>query len=136
MNAYMTVHKLRVYERLAANWKNCDHFGIITSSVERINDIPDHLTKLGVEDLIPFLWIDKKTNAFIYDADLGRKNPIHIVEIYYALRPQAIEWRKRGAQFALQLDDDLIYGLEDDVAVTQLAVPYGETALEEVLLYN
>ena len=64
------------------------------------------------------------------------KNPIHIVEIYYALRPRATEWRKQGAQFALQLDDDLIYGLEDDVAVTQLAVPYGETALEEVLLYN
>ena len=88
--------------------------------LERISDVPNHLTKLRVEDLIRFLWINEKTNAFIYYANLGRKNPTHIVEIYYALRPQAIEWRKQRAQFALQLDDDLIYGLDDDVAVTQL----------------
>ena len=137
MNTHLTIHQLRVYERLAANWKNCNHFGNITSSVERVNDVPNHLTKLGVEYLIPFLWIDEKTNAFIYHADLGRKNSAHIIEIYYALRPQAIEWRKQDAQFALQLDDDLIDGLDyDGVAVTQLVVPFGETALEEVLLYN
>ena len=136
MNTHMTIHQFRTYENLAAHWKNCDHFGIITSFVERINDVPNYLTELGVEDLIPLLWIDEKTNAFTYDADLGRKNPIHVVDIYHDLRPRAVEWRKQGAQFALQLDDDLIYGLENDVAVTQLAVPYGETALEEVLLYN
>ena len=136
MGAHMTVHKLRAYESLAANWKNCNHFGTITSSVERVNDVPKHLTELRVEDLIPFLWITEKTNAFIYSADLGRKNSTHIIEIYSALRPRATEWRKRHAQFALQLDDDLIDGLDDDVAVTQLVVPFGETALEEVLLYN
>lgn len=64
------------------------------------------------------------------------KNLIYVVEIYYALHPWTTKWRNRGAQFALQLDDDLIYRLEDDVAVTQLVVPYGETALEEMLLYN
>ena len=36
--------------------------------------------------------------------------------------------------FALQLDDDLIHGLDDNVAVTELVVPFGETALEDVLL--
>lgn len=136
MDTNVTAHRLRIYENLAAHWKNCNHFGVITSSIERVNDVPNHLTKLEVEDLIDFLRIDEKTNAFTYDADLGKKTPTHIVEIYYALRPRSTEWRKQGAQFALQLDDDLIYGLEDDVAVTQLAVPYGETALEEVLLYN
>ena len=136
MDTHMKVHKLNAYERLADHWKICNYFGIITSSVERINDVRNHLTQLKVGDLIPFLLINEKTNAFIYNADLGRKNPIHIVEVYYALSPWAVEWRKQGAQFALQLDDDLMDGLEDDVAVTQLAVPYGETALEEVLLYN
>lgn len=105
--------------------------GIGTPPTRKSNDLG-----LFLEDLIDFLWIDKKTNAFTYYADLGRKNPIGVVEIYYDLRPRAVEWRKQGARFALQLDDDLIYDLEDDVAVTQLAVPYGETALEEVLLYN
>ena len=39
--------------------------------------------------------------------------------------------------FALQLDDDLMYGLDyDNVAVTELVVPFGESALEEILLYN
>ena len=91
MNTYMTIHQLRIYENLAADWKNCDHFGIITSAVERINDVPNHLTKLEVEDLINFLWINEKTNAFTYSADLGRKNPIRVVEIYYDLRPRAVE---------------------------------------------
>ncbi len=39
--------------------------------------------------------------------------------------------------FALQLDDDLTGGLDyDNVAVTELVVPFGETALEEVLFFN
>ena len=79
----------------------------------------------------------KKTHAFIYDADLGRKYPAYIVEIYYDWNPHGTEWRKRHAQFALQLDDDLMNGMDyDNVAVTELVVPFGETALAEVLLYN
>ena len=132
----MTVDKIRTYERLTSDWKICNYFGIITSSVERINDVRDHLTKLKLEDLIPFIRIDEKTNAFIYNADIGRKCPTHIVEIYYDWDPHGTEWRKRHAQFALQLDTDLIEGLDDNIAVTELVVPFGETALEEVLLYN
>ena len=103
-----------------------------------------------------FLFIDHKTQAFFYTAYLEeirsidvegdeiihsigtlyleKKRPIHIVEIYYDLRPHAIEWRKQGAQFILELDEDLIYGLEDDdVAVTDLVYPFAKTALAEVM---
>ena len=137
MTTDMTVDRLRTYKRLASNWRICNYFGIITSSVERVNDVSNYLTELAVEDLIHFIRIDQKTKAFTYDADLGRKYPTHIVEIYYDWNLHGTEWRRRHAQLALQLDDDLMDGLDyDNVAVTELVVPYGETALEEVLLYN
>ena len=137
MTTDMTVDRLKTYKRLASEWKICNYFGIITSSVARVNDVSNYLTEFEVEDLIPFIRIDEKTNAFTYDADLGRKYPTHIVEIYYDSKLHGTEWRKRYAQLALQIDDDLIGGLDyDHVAVTELVVPFGETALEEVLLYS
>ena len=136
MEYSMTFDQRRNYMKYVAAWINCTHFGIISSRVDRINDVLNYLVRLGVADLIPYLLINEKTNAFVYEADLERKNIIKVVEIYQDWNPRSIEWRKRNAQFALQLDDDLIDGLDDDVAVTQLVVPFGETALEEVLLYN
>lgn len=103
----------------------------------RVNDVSNYLTELEVEDLIPFIRIDQITKAFTYNTDLGRKYPTRIVEIYYDSKLHGTEWCKRHAQLALHLDDDLMDGLDyDNVAVPELVVPYGETALEEVLLYN
>lgn len=66
---------------------------------------------------------------------LDKKRLIHVVEIYYDLRPRSISWRKQYAQFTLQVDDDLKYGLMDDnVVVTEFTVPFGKTVLDEVML--
>lgn len=120
--------------KLVARWNNCTHFGIITSRVDRINDVVNCLEGLEVGDLIPHLLINEKTNAFIYEADLGRKNPIKVVEIYYDWNPHSTEWRKRDAQLAWHLDEDLINGLDDGGAVPKFVVPFASTALEEVML--
>ena len=122
---------------MVADWKDCTHFGTVVSFVKRTNDVPKHLAKLGVEYLIDFLLINEKTNAFIYSADLGRKNLTNIVEIYYDLRPRSVEWRKQGAQLALQLGDDLSNGFYyENVIITEFVVAYLKTAVEEVLRYN
>ena len=125
------------YRKFAADWQDCTHFGTIVSFVERTNDVPKHLAKLGVEYLIDLLLINEKTNAFVYYADLGRKNLTNIVEIYYDLRPRSVEWRKQGAQLALQLGDDLSNGFYyENVIITEFVVAYLKTAVEEVLRYN
>ena len=137
MTTDMTVNRLKAYKRLASDWKICNYFGIIISSVARINDVDNYLTKLGVDDLLPYVLINEKTKAFVYTADIGRKSLVKVVEIYHDWNPHSTEWRKRHAQFALQLDDDLMSGLDyDNVAVPELVVPFGESALEEILLYN
>ena len=137
MDTYRQNDKISLYEDMVADWKDCTHTGTIASSVKRINDIPMHLIKLGVEYLIDFLLINEKTNAFIYSADLGRKNLTNIVEIYYDLSPRSVEWRKQGAQLALRLDDDLYNGFYyENVIITELVVAYLQTAIEEVLRYN
>ena len=112
----------------------CNHFGVITSYVDRINDVPIYLARFGVIELIPYLRIDEKMKAFLYKANLlDRKRPIRVVEIYYDWSPHSIEWRKRGAQFALWIDDDLVDGLDDDVAITDTdsGLPIARTAVEE-----
>jgi len=113
----------------------CNHFGVITSAVDRINDVPIYLERFGVIDLIYYLRIDNKMKAFLYNANLlGRKRPVRVVEIYYDWYPHGIEWRRRGAQFALWLDDDLADGLDDDVAVTYSVIPVGRSAVEGGML--
>ena len=101
MNTYRKNDRISVYKGLAADWQDCTHFGTIASFVKRTNDVPMHLAKLGVEYLIDFLLINEKTNAFIYNADLGEKNLTNIVEIYYDLRPRAVEWRKTGCTIGI-----------------------------------
>ena len=113
----------------------CNHSGVITSYVDRINDVPIYLERFGVIDLIPYLRIDEKMKAFLYKASLlDRKRPIRVVEIYYDWYPHSIGWRKRRAQFALWLDDDLADGLDDDVAITDSVIPVGRSAVEEEIL--
>ena len=137
MDIFMTIDQRETYvEKLTNAWLYSNYFGVICSDVDRTNDVVVYLDKLGVDDLIPYLLINEKTKAFVYVADLLRKDPINVVEIYHDWGPRSTEWRKRGAEFALQLDEDLIGGLDDGVAIPKLVVPFGETALEEVLLYN
>ena len=134
MYTSMTFDQYRTYMKLVSRWNNCTHFGIIVSRVDRINDVINYLVGLGVDDLIPYLLINEKTNAFIYEADLGRKNPIKVVEIYYDWNPHSTEWRKREAQLALHLNEDLINGLDNGVAVPKFVIPFASTALEEVII--
>ena len=157
MSTHMTNDRRRAYKEYIDGWGRCNYFGEICSVADRTNDVRNRLTKLGVDYLIPFLFIDHKTQAFYYTAYLAeihsldvdapeinyafgtlyleKKCTIQIVEIYYHLQTQEIEWRKQGAQFTLLLDDDLRYGFEDDnVVVTEFTVPFGKTALEEVML--
>ena len=111
-----------------------NHFGVITSYVDRINDVPIYLERFEVTDLISYLQIDEKMKAFLYKANLlDRKRPIRVVEIYYDWYPHSTEWRKRGAQFALWLDGDLVDGLDDDVAITHSVIPVARTAMEETM---
>ena len=136
MDTPMTFNQYRTYMKFVACWNDCTHFGIIVSRVDRTNDVGNYLIGLGIVDLIPYLRIDEKTNAFIYKADLGRKNPIQVVEIYQDSRPRATEWRERHAQFALRLDVDLTDGLDDGVAVTDFVVPFLQTAQVEAIINN
>ena len=135
MDIFMKNHLQETYMRkLIDAWLYADYFSVIYSDVNRINDIDAYLTNLGVDDLIPYLLIDSKTKAFEYQTDLGRKHLINVVEIYHDWSPRSTEWRKRGAQFAMQLDKDLIHGLNDGIAIPKLVVPFGDTAKEEVML--
>ena len=136
MRSPMTFNQRRTYMEFVAAWNDCTHFGIITSRVDRINDVINYLVRLEVVDLIPYLPINEKTNAFIYKADLGRKKLIQIVEIYHDTYPRATEWREPYAEIALRLDDDLIDGLDDGVAVPDFVVPFARTAQEEAILNN
>lgn len=145
------------YKGYIDEWGECNYFGEICSVADRTNDILNLLTKIGIDYLIDLLCIDHTTQAFVYKAYLGeiraidveigefnhaigilyleKKHPSHVVEIYSDLRPQAIDWRMHGEQFTLLLDDDLRYGFEDEnVVVTEFTVPFGKTALEEVML--
>ena len=156
MSTHMTMDQRRVYKRYIDEWGRCNYFGEICSVADRTNDVAKILTRFGVDYLIDFLFIDHKTQAFVYTAYLAeiraidvdseefncgfgtlyleKKRPTYVVEIYRDLRPQAIDWRKHREQFTLELDEDLIYGLEDDnVAVTDLVYPFAKTALNEVM---
>ena len=132
----MTFNQYKAYMKFVARWNDCTHFGIIISRVDRTSDVFDYLTRLGVADLIPYLRIDEKTNAFVYKVDLSRKNPIQVVEIYRDTRLRATEWRKRHAQLALRLDVDLMDGLDDGVAVPDFVVPFLQTAQDEAIINN
>ena len=134
MASFMTVSQRKAYMDYADAWLHCNYWGIIRSNVDRINDVDMHLAKLEVPDLTSYLLIDEKTKAFVYKADLGRGSLIDIIEIYYGWNPRSTEWRKRNAQFALHLDEDLINGLDDGVAVPKFVVPFASTALEEVMI--
>ena len=157
MSTDMTNDQHRAYKKYIDDWGQCNFFGEICSVADRINDVPNRLTKLGVDYLKDFLFIDHNTQAFVYTSYLEKirsihvdgeefnyafgtlylekKRPIHVVEIYNDPRPRSIEWRKQGAQFTLELDEDLIYGLEDDnIVVTEFAVPFNKIALDEVML--
>ena len=122
---------LELYEKVASAATDCPHKGTIMSYVERINDVPSRLAQLGVDYLIPYLLITEKTGAFVYEADLkGQKTTIQVVEIYEGL--QGTEWRVRHAQLAMQIDDELVDGLSDGVAVTKFVVPFAWTLIAEV----
>ena len=136
MEPSVTINQYRGYTKFVVDWNCCTHFGTISSRVDRTNDVPNHLAKLRVTNLIPYLLIKEITNAFVYEADLGRKNLLHIVEIYHDVRLRGTEWRERNAQIALRLDVDLIDGLDDNVVVTDFVVPFAQTALEEAILNN
>ena len=116
---------------IVGTWLSCTHHGNILSRVDRINDVPRYLTELGVGYLIPYLLITEKTGAFVFNADLGTKSDVRVVELYQGL--QGTEWRVPHAQLALQLDDELAPGLiVDNVAVVDFVVPFAKTALAEV----
>ena len=132
MRYSMTSDQRKAYMKFVACWNNCTHFGIITSHVDRINDVRDRLVRLGLTDLIPYLLINEKTNAFIYETD----NPIQIVEIYHDTRPRATEWQELYAEIALRLDDDLVDALDYGVAVPDFVMPFAGTAQEEAILNN
>ena len=144
----MTSNQYRVYMGFVTTWNRCTHFGTINSRVDRINDVPKHLEKLEVTYLIPYLLIDERAQAFVYNADLTRvfvsnpnlgwirKNPIQIVEIYQDLCPRATEWWGHTAQIALRLDVALMDGLDNGVAVPDFVVPFAQTAQEEAILSN
>ena len=134
MNTHMTDDQYRAYQKYIDAWELCNFFGIIISVADRINDVPNYLTKLGVDYLMPYIFLNEKTNAFVYKANLGMKNGIIVVEIYHNLRPQPIEWRLSEAQLALKIGDNLMYGLDEGVAITELAVPFLNSALDEVML--
>ena len=139
MNTPMTFNQYKAYMKFVVRWNDCTHFGgVIVSRVDRTNDVYNYFyfMKLGVADLIPYLLIDEKTNAFIYRANLGRKNVIQVVEIYRDIRPRATEWRECHAQFALRLDVDLTDGLDDGVAVPDFVVPFLQTAQSEAIINN
>ena len=82
------------------------------------------------------VFIKPLTNDFIYKANLGRKNPIQVVEIYQDMRPRATEWPERHAQLALRLDVDLMDGLDDRVAVSSFVIPFFQTAQGEAIIKN
>ena len=130
----MVFHRRRAYMEFVAAWRECTHFGTIISRVDRINDVINYLMELGMTDLIPYVLINEKTNAFVYKVDLGRKQPIQVVEIYHDIRPRSTEWRECSAQIALRIDEDLVVGLDDNIAVPEFVVPFLDTALEEVML--
>ena len=134
MEFFMTISQRKAYMEYIDAWLHCNYFGIIRSDVDRINDISMYLANLGVPDLTWYLLIEEKMKAFVYKADLGRGSLIDIVEIYYDWNPRSTEWRKRNALFALHINEDLIDGLDDNVAVPQFVVPFASTALEEVMI--
>ena len=137
MNTDRKNEKIRVYEQMVADWKDCTHYGYITSNVKRTNDVPEQLIKLGVEYLKDFLLINHTTNAFVYSADLGQKYLTDIIEIYYDMVPRTVEWRKQGSQLALKLDDDLYNGFYyENVIITEFVIAHLQTAIEEVLIYT
>ena len=68
----MTFNQYRVYMRFVAARNDCTHFGTIHSCVDRTNDVPRYLEKLGVEDLGIYLLINERTQAFVYDAEIIR----------------------------------------------------------------
>lgn len=125
------IENLEFYEKVNNAARDCSHKGTITSHVERINDVPDYLTQLGVDRLIPYLPITEKTGAFVFKADLGTQSVVQVVEIYHQGMP-GTEWRGRHAQFAMQIDNDLDIGLFDNVAVTNFVVPFAGTLIAEV----
>ena len=136
MDTVMTFNQHKAYMEFVYHWNDCTHFGTIVSRVDRTNDVRTYLRRFGVPDLIPYLWIDEKTNAFIYRVNLGWKNPICVVEIYRDMRPRATEWRERHAQIALRLHVDLMDGLDDGVAIPDFVVPFLETAKNEAIINN
>lgn len=125
-DAPQTAEEKAFLQEIADTWLSCTHQGNILSRVDRINDVPRYLTELGVDHLIPYLLITEKTGAFVFNADLGTKSDVRVVELYQGL--QGTEWRVPHAQLALRLDDDLEAGLIDDVAVVDFVVPFAETA--------
>ena len=136
MSASMTFNQYKAHMKLVAHWSNCTYFGIITSCVHRTNDVSNCLIRFGVPELISYLLINEKTNAFIYKADLGRKHPIQIVEIYHDWCPRATEWREPHAEIAMRIDGDLVGELDDGIAVPEFVVPFLNTAMQEVMLNN
>ena len=156
MNNHMMKDQHSEYKRYIDQWEDCNYFGEIITIAERTNDVCQYLTKLGADYLIDLLYIDHETQAFVYNAYIAeiradevgseefnngfgilfleKKRPIHVVEIYFNLRPQAIDWRMHREQFVIKIDNDHINGLEyDNVAVTHNVYPFAKTAFNEVM---
>ena len=125
---------MKASKEYIAAWNQCNLFGFVCTVANRTNEVPNYLTKLGVAYLIPYLFIDHQTQAFVYTAYLRKKHPIHVVEIYNDLHPRSIEWRMPDAQFGLKLEDELKHGFDENVIITEFTVPFGKTAWKEVML--
>lgn len=131
---FIILEEQGVFREYVKAWERCNIFGSICTVADRVNDVPDYLTKLGVAYLIQDLFMDYQTQAFVYMANLKKRPSIRIVDIYRDLRPRSIEWRVPNAQFALRLEDELRHGFDDNVVITEFAVPFGQTAWDEVML--
>ncbi len=127
------ISRIQLIRQLVDAWRQCTHFeGTIVSNVDRINNVPNQLTELGVDYLIPHLLVNEKLQAFVFKAQLGMKDIIQVVEIYHDMHPRGTEWRVPQAQFALRLDEDLAAGVSDGVVVTDFVAPFGQTATLEI----
>ena len=75
----------KAYKRYIDEWGRCNYFGEICSVADRTNDVPNLLTKFGIDYLIDFLFIDHKTQAFVYKAYLEEIRAIEIGEFNHAI---------------------------------------------------
>lgn len=87
-----------------------NHFGVITSCVDRINDVPIYLARFGVIDLIPC-----------------RGDLLRLVSTWNRVA-------KTRSPICFMAGDNLVDGLDDDVAITDSVTSVGRSAVEDGIL--